>query len=148
MISYPINLLLADDDNDDCLLFREALEELPLPTNLTTVNDGEHLMQLLADGTKTLPAMLFLDLNMPRKNGLECLTEIRLNKKLKDLPVIIYSTSFDSEMVKLLYNHGARFYIRKPAEFSKLKKVIGDAIMLTMENVFFRPAIENFILQP
>ncbi|MEO6547695.1 MAG: response regulator [Ferruginibacter sp.] len=147
MISYPINLLLADDDNDDCMLFKEALEELPLPTVLTTVGDGEQLMQLLAVDTK-LPSILFLDLNMPRKNGLECLHEIRLNEKYKSLPVIIYSTSSDTDMVKHLYHQGAHYYIRKPAEFSKLKKVISDAIELTIQDSLMQPTMEHFIIQP
>ncbi|MEO7768819.1 MAG: response regulator [Ferruginibacter sp.] len=147
MISYPIDLLLADDDNDDCLLFREALEELSFSTQLTTVGDGEQLMQLLTRDTCELPAMLFLDLNMPRKNGLECLTEIRQHEKLKHLPVIIYSTSFDSTMINLLHTLGARYYIRKPAEFSQLKKVISEAITLAGQDISSQITIENFILQ-
>lgn len=78
-----LNILLADDDSDDCLFFKEALRELLLSTNLTTVHDGEQLMQLLTNETNVLPHVLFLDLNMPRKNGFECLTEIKLSKKLK-----------------------------------------------------------------
>jgi CheY-like chemotaxis protein len=78
MAADELRVLLADDDADDCLFFKEALEELPLSTSLTIVNDGDQLMKWLLKNTSRLPHVLFLDLNMPRKNGFECLTEIRL----------------------------------------------------------------------
>jgi CheY-like chemotaxis protein len=123
----PLNLLLADDDTDDCLFFKEALEELQINAKLTIVNDGEQLMQLLSKGN-LLPHVLYLDLNMPRKNGFECLTEIKQNAKLQQLPVIIFSTSFDLEVVNLTHDRGAHLYICKPAEFGHLKKVISKSI--------------------
>ncbi len=123
-----MNILLADDDADDCLFFKEALGELQLSTHLTTVPDGEHLMHLLANETITLPDVLFLDLNMPRKNGFECLSEIKHTKRLSQLPVIVFSTSFEQEVVNLLYQNGAQFFIRKPSEFSKFKKIILQAL--------------------
>ena len=75
--------MLADDDNDDCLFFSEALEKIHLPTNLTTLNNGTQLMVELANTSK-LPTVIFLDLNMPRKNGFECLAEIKVNEKLEN----------------------------------------------------------------
>ena len=84
-----LNILLADDDADDCLFFTEALTGSPLSTHLTTVPDGEHLMQLLSNEKYELPDVLFLDLNMPRKNGFECLSEIKQNSKLNMLSVVI-----------------------------------------------------------
>lgn len=142
----PINILLADDDLDDCDFFKEALQELPLASELTTVNDGEQLMKLLNNSAGQLPQVLFLDLNMPRKNGFECLFEIKSNTHLKSLPVIILSTSFDKEMAKLLYNSGARHYIRKPAHFSELKKIIQHALAIIFNNNFAMPSIEKFVL--
>jgi CheY-like chemotaxis protein len=143
------NLLLADDDEDDCDFFKEALEELNLSTSLVTVNDGVQLMDFLAEsGTENLPDILFLDLNMPRKNGLECLTEIKQKEEYKNLPVIIFSTSLDRDIVDLVYGKGAVHYIRKPGEFSKLKKVIGSALSIAAESNLKQPLRENFILQP
>lgn len=143
------NLLLADDDEDDCDFFKEALEELNLSTSLVTVNDGVQLMDFLAEsGTENLPDILFLDLNMPRKNGLECLTEIKQKEEYKNLPVIIFSTSLDRDIVDLVYEKGAFHYIRKPGEFSKLKKVIGSALSIVPESNLKQPLRENFILQP
>ena len=75
----PMNILLADDDADDCFFFEKALREIPMATQLTTVNDGERLMDHLSKNMEQLPDVLFLDLNMPRKSGFECLTEITEN---------------------------------------------------------------------
>jgi CheY-like chemotaxis protein len=141
------NLLLADDDYDDCVFFKEALEELPVSSTLKTVNDGEQLMDLLHTKPEPFPDILFLDLNMPRKTGFECLTEIKRNEKLKSLPVIVYSTSFDREVVNMLYEKGAHHYIRKPGDFSKLKKVILEALTITSKNLSLQPGKENFVIK-
>ncbi|NCI51965.1 response regulator [Sediminibacterium roseum] len=141
-----IQLLLADDDKDDCDLFREALDELPVTADLSTVHDGEQLMQLLSK-KNPLPQLLFLDLNMPRKNGFECLSEIKKNDALKDLPVVIFSTSYDRDIVNLLYTKGAHFYISKPNEFDKLKDVIHQALSSVAQNDTIQPQRENFELR-
>ncbi|MEO7531116.1 MAG: response regulator, partial [Sediminibacterium sp.] len=107
MKDLAIQLLLADDDKDDCDLFKDALDELPVSAQLETVHDGEQLMQLLVSKKDQLPQLIFLDLNMPRKNGFECLSEIKHNESLKHLPVIVFSTSFDIDIVNLLYANGA-----------------------------------------
>ena len=146
MNSENFNLFLADDDKDDCLFFKDALEELPVSAELTTVHNGEQLMQLLKEKIGELPQVLFLDLNMPRKNGFECLSEIKSSDKLKELPVIIFSTSFEQDVVNLLYKKGGQYYIRKPAEFSQLKKVIHEALILIAEGNKNQPPRENFVL--
>ncbi len=142
-----IQLLLADDDVDDCDLFKEALEELQLSTELNIVHNGEHLMQLLAGKAGVLPKVLFLDLNMPKKNGFECLAEIKKNDNLKNLPVIIFSTSFDRDIVNLLFDKGAHYYISKPNEFDKLKMVIHKALSAVAKDGDEKPIRENFVLQ-
>jgi len=141
-----LNILLADDDTDDCIFFENALGELLLSTNLTTVHDGEQLMQLLTNVTNELPHILFLDLNMPRKNGFECLSEIKQNKKLKNLPVVIFSTSFEQEVVNLLYKNGAQYFIRKPALFLQFKKIILYTLTLILQENISQPTKENFVL--
>jgi CheY-like chemotaxis protein len=146
MAANELLVLLADDDKDDCLFFKDALEELPLTTHLTIVHDGDQLMKLLMKKTSQLPHVLFLDLNMPRKNGFECLTEIKLNKELSQLFVIIFSTSFKHEIVDLLYEKGAQYYIRKPSEFAQIKKVIHQALTNIAERNFEQPEKKNFVL--
>lgn len=149
MSKLHYNILLADDDEDDCSFFQEALDDLSVSVTLVTVNDGVQLMDYLtANSSGNLPDMLFLDLNMPRKNGHECLKEIKDIERLKTLPIIIFSTSLDTEIVDLMFEKGATYYIRKPGDFSKLKNVIGKALTTTTENGLKQPVREQFVLQP
>src|ERR1035437_2560773 len=148
-----LNILLADDDVDDCIFFKQAVDELLLPMNFTAVHDGEQLMKQLTNETNKLPHVLFLDLNMPRKNGFECLSEIKLNDKLKQLPVIMFSTSFEQGVVDQLYLNGARYFIRKPSAFTQFKKVIHQTLALIAQKLpadnvgnIAQPTKENFVL--
>ena len=131
----PLNILLADDDIDDRFFFAKALNELPLNAQLNTVNNGEQLMDYLAENTDHLPDVLFLDLSMPRKTGFECLVEIKENIKLKDLPVIMFTTSFtrgtdfEDNLKNTLLRMGAQDYIRKPGDFEELKKIIQQVLV-------------------
>jgi CheY-like chemotaxis protein len=140
------NILLADDDVDDHTFFKEALKDFPLSTHLTWVHDGEELMRRLTEENKELPHILFLDLNMPRKNGFECLSEIKLNQKLKNLPIIIYSTSFHKVIADKLHKNGANYYISKPSEISELKIAVQKMITLIMDENIAQPTIEDFVL--
>lgn len=146
MIPLKTNILLADDDNDDCHIFKDALEELELASQLTTVADGEQLMQLLTKNSGEFFDVLFLDLNMPRKNGFACLEEIKRSPQLKSLPVIILSTSYDQSIAYKLYQNGAQHYICKPADFSELKKVIEHALKLILKGETSQPSKEKFLL--
>ena len=148
MTTTNLNLLLADDDTDDCFFFKEALEEIFDSAKLTTVNDGVHLMELLSGKETTLPDIVFLDQNMPRKSGIECLSEIKGDENLKHLPIVILSTYVDVAMVNLLFDKGAHHFICKPAEFSALKKVIMEAITLIGQNKLSQPMRDKFIIQP
>ena len=140
-------LLLADDDPDDRIFFADALKELPFAATLSTVNDGVQLMDHLADASPDLPDLVFLDLNMPRKSGIECLSDIKQNDLYKDLPVIIFSSSFNPGIVDLLYQKGAMRYIRKPGDYDQLKKAILEAVS-SLENISTHPSRDQFIIQP
>lgn len=143
---HELNVLLADDDNDDCLLFEEALSEMDFITNLTTVNDGEQLLQKLANLPDQAFDVLFLDLNMPRKNGINCLDAMKINGNLKTLPVVIYSTSYEQDIADQLYNSGAYHYICKPANFNELKNVIQEALMIISNKSILQAPHEKFLL--
>lgn len=145
MLSSTVKILIADDDKDDHLFFKDAINELQLPVQLNTVNDGDQLMQYLLNASSSLPDLLFLDLNMPRKNGAECLTEIKNNPLLNKFPVIIFSTSYDEEKANMLYETGADYFICKPVDFSELKKVIHHALLLVQKNKV-RPSMQNFLI--
>lgn len=142
----PLQILLADDDPDDRFFFDLVLKDLPIPTQLITVEDGVQLMDYLIKHSARLPDVLFLDLNMPRKNGSECLTEIKGNTKLKDLPVIIYSTSLHEDVADILYKKGAHYYIRK-TDMLELKKILNYTLQLMLKDNFTRPKRDKFILR-
>lgn len=139
MKAKPVKILLADDDADDCFFFEKALSEISIATRFTTVNNGERLMDYLSKNSELLPDVLFLDLNMPRKSGFECLTEITENIKLKDLYVVMYSTSYtldphyEQSMIDVLFRLGAQDYIRKPGDFAKLKELILQSLTKFIE---------------
>jgi len=149
MIPKHLDLLLAEDDTDDCVLFESALESSSFDTTLKFVYDGEQLMKLLLLDSYVLPDVLFLDLNMPRKNGLECLSEIRHYERIRALPVVIFSTSYDESIVNLIYKNGAIYYFSKPPEFSQLRKLIQKALTLIAQNTSIavtQPIRGNFVL--
>ncbi len=130
----PLKILLADDDKDDRYFFMKVLQEISNETDFNTVDDGEKLMDYLTKNLENLPDILFLDLNMPRQNGFECLIDIKGNTKLKDIYVIMFSTSYprdeiyEIEMINRLYKMGAQDYISKSADIANLKQTILLAI--------------------
>lgn len=136
----PLAILLADDDRDDCYLFETALKQLPLTAAITFVRDGEEVMNYLDENIDDLPSILFLDLNMPRKTGFECLAEIKENKKMANLPVIILTTSFtrdievEGKLSKTLLKMGALGYVRKPNDFMQFKQIIYTTLCNISEN--------------
>lgn len=138
-------IYLADDDEDDCMFFREALEDLGLSAKFYTFRDGEDLLATIGDGSKEFPDVLFLDLNMPLKNGLECLLDLKNKELLNKLKVFIYSTSKHERTIKESYQTGAFGYIQKPAEYSKLKNVIKKALERVTWNGT-NVKMENFVL--
>ncbi len=147
MDNNPLLILLADDDEGDRLLFTEAFLELKIKTIVETVNNGVELMQWLNEKQGQLPHLLFLDLNMPLKNGLACLKEIRSNEKLKNIPVAIYSTSDNEMEMEETFRNGANVYITKPSDFNILKQVLEKAVMAAYQYQQVGMKKENFLLK-
>lgn len=116
-----LHVLLADDDEDDRIFFREALDEIPLSTTLNSVKDGDELMDVLHSGI-LIPDVLFLDLNMPGRNGKECLQLIRMHDHLQSMPIIIFSTSANHSDVEEAFSLGASLYLQKPSGYSIMVK--------------------------
>ncbi|NET32373.1 MAG: response regulator [Cyanothece sp. SIO1E1] len=122
---------MADDDPDDCLLAREALEESRLANKLFFVSDGEELMDYLyrreqyTDVNKSpRPGLILLDLNMPRKDGREALREIKADPDLRHIPIVVLTTSKTEEDIYRTYNLGANSFIIKPVTFGSLVEVM------------------------
>lgn len=147
MNNKPYHILLADDDESDRVLFKEAFSELTIKTIVNTTNNGIELMAYLADENSKLPDIIFLDLNMPRKNGLECLKEIRSNEKLKDISIAIYSTSADEKDMEETFINGANVYITKPNDYNILKQVLERAVMSSYLYTDESMRRENFLLR-
>lgn len=141
-----LHILLADDDEDDRIFFKEALQEIKVKTRVTLVNDGLQLMNYLNQPGNRLPNVVFLDLNMPLKNGMECLIEIRKNTRMKDLAVAIYSTSSSEEYIEEAFVKGANIYIRKPDDFGELKLILEQVINLNWQYHTSGLKKENFLL--
>ena len=141
-----LHVLLADDDDDDRLFFKDAIEEVKVKTVVTMVNDGVELMDYLLKPEIHLPNLVFLDLNMPLKNGMECLKEIRSNNKLKDLTIAIYSTSAMEKDIEETFVKGANIYIKKPKEFEELKNILTKVITINWQYHTSGLNKENFLL--
>lgn len=127
----PITILMADDDPDDRLLVREAFEENSLLNNLETVEDGEELMDFLQrrgkyEETTVSPGLILLDLNMPKKSGLEALKEIKADPRLRRLPVVILTTSKSEEDIVRSYDLGVNSFIVKPVTFDALVDLVKE----------------------
>ena len=146
MIPENINILLADDDKGDCLLFKDALAELPVSATLSIVHNGEQLIETITKKGSKLPDVLFLDLNMPRKNGFATLGEIKRNTDLQNLPVIIFSTASDVDTLENVFRNAAHYYICKPPDFLQLKKVIYEALTLITQKNNPLPLKEKFMI--
>ncbi|KAF2508311.1 response regulator [Flavobacterium foetidum] len=122
-------IYLADDDMDDRALFAEALSQVDPNAILTEAEDGIFLMDLLNNSDTLKPDIIFLDINMPRRNGMQCLEMIRSEESChKKLPVIILSTSSDPNAVQKAFDLGASFYVVKPATYNEIKYFIDTVI--------------------
>ncbi|WP_116788209.1 response regulator [Flavobacterium psychrotrophum] len=142
----PLHIMLADDDEDDRLFFKEAFEEVKIKYQISTFNDGEQLMQYLNQNGNPLPDIIFLDLNMPRKSGMECLKEIRQDDRLKRISVAIYSTSSSEQDIEDTFVAGANVYIKKPNDFNMLKKVLSDVVHINWQYIVDGLNKDSFIL--
>ena len=128
-----LNIALADDDEDDRMIFNEVIEELDMKTKLSLFKNGQELMDYLRLPNIVLPNLIFLDLNMPVKNGMQCLLEIRQNPALKDLAIAIYSTSSSEKDIEETFVNGANIYINKPTNFGTLRGVIEKVLQLNWQ---------------
>lgn len=139
-------ILLADDDPDDCFFFREALQKIDFPTQLIIVHDVDELLYYLRKSS-TIPDILFLDLNMPKKNGFCCLQEIRKNPNWQDLFIVMYSTYLDKSLIETLAESGANHFIQKPAKFGQLVKMIERTLEIADEEKADPAKTSTFIIR-
>ncbi|MEK6554100.1 MAG: response regulator [Bdellovibrionota bacterium] len=129
----PMPILIADDDVDDCQLIKEAFHESRLLNELHFVKDGEELMSYLRRKGKyadvlgsPMPGLILLDLNMPKKDGREVLAEIKADKELRHIPVVVLTTSSAEEDILRTYNLGVNSFVTKPVAFGDLVGLVRD----------------------
>jgi len=134
--NFPRYIYLADDDVDDRELFVDALNEVDPSIILTQAKDGLQLMDILRTIKDPIPEILFLDINMPGKSGFECLEEIRKKEgSLKEINIIILSTSHDPEDIEKALELGATFYAVKPDRFDVLKSFVKEALEIDRDMI-------------
>jgi CheY-like chemotaxis protein len=111
-------IFYADDDREDCEFFTEALAQIDPDIKTITAGDGKEALALL--NSRPAPDYIFLDINMPLIDGKKCLIEIKKNARLKDIPVIMYSTTSDTNEIRQYYKLGAHDFLIKPNDFNLL----------------------------
>jgi CheY-like chemotaxis protein len=117
-------VLFIDDDTDDYRLFCDALRTFNETAECLQAFNGRDALNVLNQSSSTLPDYIFLDVNMPIMGGWECLKKIKANPILKDLPVIVYTTSSDASEIELFRKMGAEAFITKPSTFKQLVKTL------------------------
>jgi response regulator RpfG family c-di-GMP phosphodiesterase len=140
--SSPIKIVYVDDDDDDHFIFFRNLKEIDNSIRLVSITESEKLMDYLLKNMEDLPDYIFLDLNMPKKNGSECLAEIKAHDQLKQIPVIIFSTCYHEDILGQLYKDGAAYAMRKSSSCEQTKKMI----RYVLERNTFRKTINEFAL--
>ena len=136
---------LIDDDEDEFLLFQQAIGELNINVEMKYINNCGEMLDLLDKGD--IPDLLFLDLNMPMISGRECVKKIR--EKLKDrLSIVIYSTSRYQPDVDGTHQDGANLYVIKPNSFEGLMQTLKGVFSMDWKQKFSLPSRETFVFRP
>lgn len=140
-INQQLSIIIADDDADDQMMLKEAFHECNVKSPIFFVNDGDELIHCLRNpneyiGKTDCPiGLIFLDLNMPRRDGREVLKEIKSDPKLKDLPIIVFTTSKEDSDISSTYSLGVNSFITKPVSFESLLKIIQSVKSYWLETV-------------
>ncbi|MEO5648102.1 MAG: response regulator [Chitinophagaceae bacterium] len=143
----PIHILYADDDPDDQELLRESLEESEVDFLLKTVDDGAELIKQLATiNSPPPPHLILLDINMPRKNGIECLVAIRKIARLELIPIIMFTTSIGLTDIDQSFKYGANRYLPKDFFISNSKVIIEKIFVGSLKNILLSVSRDRFVI--
>ena len=135
-------IFYTDDDEDDLSIFMDAVESLPRKIELMTYNGGDKLLKAIYNPPPT-PNLVFLDLNMPGKNGFDVLSELRNSEEKSNIPVVIFSTSNEPTIIEKCRKLGANFFITKPVLMKDIVKSIEHALEIDWTK--FVPTDRNFV---
>ncbi|MDT7827571.1 response regulator [Pricia sp. S334] len=146
MAVSPLHILLVDDDPDDLLLFKEAIASFEIRSELLLFACGEAFIAHL-NATDTIPDLIFLDMKMPKIDGLECLRQIRKTPEWQDAIVAIYSNFTAEDLIENTFSEGANIYIEKPEDLQKLKKVLKKVLQVNWQYHTSNLNRSNFLLR-
>lgn len=146
--TLPLRILLVDDDVDDCDLFKDAVGETGLHATIEIAHEGVKIMQLFNTRAEYLPHLIFLDLNMPKVSGTECLREIRRASYLNGIPVIMFSTSCTEIDVEESFAGGANLYLQKPTHYQQLVDMLTKVLLLDWRKYLIERKRSNFVIAP
>ncbi len=141
-MNKSFTIFYADDDADDLDFFRDVTTAIDKNIELFTHENGNQLLVAVRNPPPS-PHIIFLDLNMPGKDGFEVLKELKSAEEYKNIPVVIFSTSNDKNNILRTRELGANFYITKPNSFAKFQKSIEHTLSINWE--IFKPSLENYI---
>jgi CheY-like chemotaxis protein len=139
-------ILLADDDPDDCMLFTEVLRDLSIEQQPVCVSNGQQLIDFLKESI-VLPDLLFLDINMPLKNGVAALKEIKEVAIFRNIPVVMLSTTKHPATVQETYRLGANLYACKPTSYSALVSLVQRILAMDVTGLLRHRSLERFLLE-
>lgn len=137
-----ITIFYTDDDEDDLSIFADAVESLKKNIILQTYTGGDKLLNAIYNSSQ-MPNVIFLDLNMPGKNGFDVLAELHNNGAKKDIPVIIFSTSNEPGIIEKCRTLGASYFVTKPVFMSDIIKIINFTLEIDWKN--FITTEQNFV---
>jgi CheY-like chemotaxis protein len=127
---HQMKIALVDDDHEDIALFEEAFKMVESKNSLHSFSSAEEFFSFISLKDGTIPDLIFLDLNMPKINGIEMLKMIRDDTRLKNVSIAIYSTSSSQDNIETTLNLGANIYITKPVSFQALKAIIAKVMKI------------------
>ena len=142
----PVKVTLADDDREDQQLFQEALDKTGTNAQLTVVNNGQELVNSLKDHEQEKPDIIFLDINMPLKDGKQALKEIKKDEELKEIPTVVLSTSGSATDVKETFESGASAYVKKPSSFGSLILILKKVFFFHWAGKLLKPIWDRFFI--
>lgn len=138
-----IRIVLAENDQDDVLLFKLAVGQLPFDVQINHAEDGEKLFILLR---QFIPDIIFLDINLPYKDGISCLAEIRRNHIYDNVPVIMYTGYKSEKYIADSFAKGANFYVLKIAAVSELAERLSLVFSVDWKKMLYYPSKSNFVV--
>ena len=132
----PVKIILAEDDKDDQELFIDALDEANVPSDVTTVENGQQLVNALRDKSQPDPDIIFIDVNMPVKGGKKALEEIKKDDDFKDIPAVMLSTWDHPADVADAFDKGADLYVQKPNSFNAFVLLLKKSVLSALDQGF------------